>query len=419
MAGAMISNKPIRLAVIVSHPIQYYVPIYRWLAKQDDIEVKVFFTWHEGASEEFDRGFKKPFKWDIPLTQDYNFELAPNVSREPGTHHFKGLQNPDLVSRVEAWRPDAVHLTGYAYASHMKALWTLSRRGIPVLFRGDSHLLDGKGGPKWLLKKALLSWIFRRPAGFLYVGKANREYYEEFGVPERKLFYCPHAVEVQRFASPHDVWEQEAAAWRMELGIEDGRIVLLFAGKFEDKKRPVQLMRAVKEYADPNVMLVMVGDGGLGEEVRRLADSAPSRFRVLPFQNQQRMPSVYRLGNLLALPSAYAETWGLAVNEAMACGRPAFVSDKVGCAADLIKVGATGSIFRADDWGDFGEKLAGLLSEREELRAMGARAQAAAHLFDIPATAEALTRAVRHILESCRTNSVYAHTLSGSVNEEL
>jgi glycosyltransferase involved in cell wall biosynthesis len=70
----------------------------------------------------------------------------------------------------------------------------------------------------------------------------------------------------------------------------------------------------------------------------------------LEFQNQSVMPVVYRLGDALVLPSGYGETWGLAVNEAQACGRPSLVSDCVGCARDIVREGENGSVFRTDDW---------------------------------------------------------------------
>src|SRR5439155_17268814 len=347
----------IRLAIIVSHPIQYYVPLYRRLAKRKDVEIKVFFTWHGAESPILDQGFKREVAWDIPLRDGYEFEVVPNVSRKPGTHHFWGLQNPRLLSAVLEWQPDAVFLTGYAYASHLKAMHAFFTRSVPLLFRGDSHLLNQTGGLGWVVKRMVLHWIYRWSAACLYVGKHNRDYYRAFGVPEEKLFSCPHSIEVDRFANPSDELEIQATAWRTELGIKDNQVVLLFAGKFEDKKRPLALMRAVKDHDDSNVMLVMVGDGELGDQVRQIAQSAPDRFRVLPFQNQSRMPLVYRLGDLFVLPSVYNETWGLAVNEAIACGRPVLVSDMVGCAPDLVKPGRTGEIFHADDWGDFRGKL--------------------------------------------------------------
>jgi len=347
----------LRLAIIVSHPIQYYVPLYRRLAKRKDVEIKVFFTWHGAESPILDQGFKKEVAWDIPLRDGYEFEVVPNISRKPGTHHFWGLQNPRLLSAVLEWQPDAVFLTGYAYASHLKAMHAFFTRSVPLLFRGDSHLLNQTGGLHWVMKRMVLRRIYRWSAACLYVGKHNRDYYRAFGVPEEKLFSCPHSIEVDRFANPSDELEIQATAWRTELGIKDNHIVLLFAGKFEDKKRPLALMRAVKDHDDSNVMLVMVGDGELGDQVRQIAQSAPDRFRVLPFQNQSRMPLVYRLGDLFVLPSVYNETWGLAVNEAIACGRPVLVSDMVGCAPDLVKPGRTGEIFHADDWGDFRGKL--------------------------------------------------------------
>jgi glycosyltransferase involved in cell wall biosynthesis len=354
----------IKVAFIVSHPIQYYAPLYRRLEKRDDLAIKVFFTWHSGNKAVHDRGFGKEFAWDIPLTDGYDFESVPNTARTPGTHHFWGLRNPSLVQTVLDWKPDAVHVTGYAYASHLFALRALHQRGVPTLFRGDSHLLDGSGTSwRWMLKRSLLKAIFKWPSAFLFVGKANREYYRAFGVPESKLFYCPHSIETERFTHLEAEFERQAGVWRKEIGIGANQKVLLFAGKFEDKKRPLPLMRAMLDFPDKNVTLIMVGDGECGPEVRRLAEKYPERFRVLPFQNQSRMPLAYRLGDMIVLPSAYGETWGLAVNEAMACGRPILASDKVGCQKDVIQQGVNGDVFKTGDWADFRQKLAALFRE--------------------------------------------------------
>jgi len=330
----------IRLALVVSHPIQYYVPLYQRLARREDLEIRVFYTWHAAGHEVHDRGFGQAFAWDLPLTEGYDFELVPNVARDSGTHHFLGLRNPELQARVMAWRPDVVHVTGWAWSSHLRLLRALYRRGVPVLFRGDSHLLDGgTRGPRWWLKRALLRRVYSWPSAFLVVGRANRDYYRAFGVPEEKLIDCPHSIDVERFAEPAELLEREAAAWRRELGIGDERRVLLFAGKFEPKKQPVELARAFLAHAEEDWLLLMVGGGALEQELEALARSAPGRLRLLPFQNQSRMPLVYRLGDVFVLPSAWGETWGLAVNEALACGRPVVVSDRVGCAPDLVGEG--------------------------------------------------------------------------------
>jgi glycosyltransferase involved in cell wall biosynthesis len=354
------------------------------------VAIKVFYTWHDGQAAVEDRGFKTPVTWDIPLTEGYEFELIPNVSSDAGTHHFFGLRNPSLVRRVIAWRPDVVHITGWAWLSHLIALRAFKRRGIPTLFRGDSHLLDTRqSGSYWWLKRAFLRFVFSWPTAFLVTGTANRAYYEAFGVARDRLFPCPHSIDVDRFAEPADALEKESARWRLQLGIAQDHFVLLFAGKFEHKKRPLELMRAVLALANRKIVLVMVGSGELDVEVNTLAANDPDRFRVLPFQNQSRMPVVYRLGDMFVLPSAFGETWGLAVNEALACGRPVLVSDRVGCAADVIDA-SCGKIFSWVDPSSLTQALKEASADRNGLTEMSKMATVKARLFDITRTEAAL-----------------------------
>jgi glycosyltransferase involved in cell wall biosynthesis len=379
-----------RLAIVVSHPIQYYVPLYQQLAKRPNIDLKVFFTWHAGERSTFDPGFGRTVTWDIPLTDGYEFELVPNVSPDPGTHHFLGLQNPTLVERVYAWRPDVIHMTGWAWYSNVIAIRAFAKKGIPVMFRGDSHLLDRQtSGPKWWLKKNLLRRVYSLPAAFLVVGAANRAYYQAFGVAGDRLFPCPHSVDVRRFAEPSDELERQAAEWRQQLGIRKTCKVLLFAGKLERKKRPIELMRAVQSLNDRDLALIMVGDGELGSAVNDLVNANPERFKRLPFQNQRRMPVVYRLGDLFVLPSSHNETWGLGVNEAMACGRPVLVSDRVGCASDVVSP-SCGRIFASEDPNALIRSLAEITKDHGELASMGRAAGRRAWAFDIGVTESTL-----------------------------
>ena len=386
-----------RLAIIVSHPIQYYAPLYQRLASRDDISVKVFFTWHSAQRAVQDRGFKIPIAWDIPLTDGYDFELVPNISSDPGTHHFRGLQNPFLVDRVKAWGPDAVQVTGWAWQSHVLAMHAFSKIGLPSLFRGDSHLLDSRQqGARWRLKRAALKRVFSWPTGFLVTGAANRRYYEAFGVKPNRLFECTHSVDVARFAKPADRHEAQARIWRRDLQISDDKCVLLFSGKFEPRKKPIELMRTVQSVLDSSSLLIMVGDGELRGEVNAIAAGDPTRFRVLPFQNQSRMPVVYRLGDLFILPSEFGETWGLAVNEALACGRPVLVSDRVGCAHDVISP-STGRVFSWSDLSSLPRMLREMTLNQGELLDMRRSATERAWAFDVTLTEDALVAALHGV----------------------
>src|ERR1700761_8187295 len=97
-----------RLAIIVTHPIQYYAPVFKLLHQQKELEIMVFYTWGEKAKDKYDPGFGKNIKWDIPLLDDYPYQWIENVSSDPGTHHFRGMINPGLIKEIESWGADAL-----------------------------------------------------------------------------------------------------------------------------------------------------------------------------------------------------------------------------------------------------------------------------------------------------------------------
>lgn len=386
----------LRLAIIVSHPVQYYVPLYKALATRNDVEVKLFFTWHAGQKATYDQGFQQPIAWDIPLTDGYDWELVQNLSRNPGTHHFFGLRNPTLMSRIAQWRPDVVHITGWPYASHLLTMRACYKKGIPVIFRGDSHLLDGTGmWPKGFVKKEVLRRVFSWPSLCLYVGNANRQYYKHFGVEEARLAYCPHSIDVKKFTDYCGHFEAAASRWKRSLGLAEKKI-LLFAGKFEAKKQPLELIQAFEKLEDDSWALVMVGSGELEEEIKRKV-SGNRRYRVLPFANQSEMPVIYRLADVFILPSAWGETWGLSVNEALACARPVIVSEKVGCAAEVVEA-SCGWRFVGGEEGLI-DCLKTVTHSQDRFQAMREAAQSAAKKFDIRETEHTLLDAAVSLRE--------------------
>src|SRR5216684_1543258 len=274
-----------RLAIIISHPIQYYAPWFRFLAASGQLDLKVFYLWDGGVNLRPDAGFGIKIKWDIPLLEGYRYEFLPNRARNAGTAHVLGLKNPALAARVLAFNSGAVLLFGYNYLSLYRFLLSPLARKTPLLFRGDSHRLVPRPGLKQVLRKRWTRAVFSRFSAFLYVGQANRAYFSLHGVPDRKLFFCPHCVDNERFFSETRRARQAAVEWKKELGIEPSRRVVLYAGKFEAKKMPGDLIQAFKRAALKNTALVLVGDGKLGADLRKSA-SGDSNIVFAPFQNQ-------------------------------------------------------------------------------------------------------------------------------------
>ena len=361
-----------RLAILVSHPIQYYAPLFKTLAATGEVHVKVFYSWGEQSmGDKFDHGFGKKFNWDIPLLDGYEYEFLKNDSADPGVHHFRGIKNPDLISRVESFKPDAILVFGWSFVSHLKALRYFKNR-IPVYFRGDSTFLDATGGWKELIRTVFLRWVYSHVDLAFVVGKDNEEYYRRVGMKKSQLVYAPHAIDNDRFSEPDELYTRQALELRQSLAISETDFVFLFCGKLEEKKNPLLLLRAFKNLsAGENFHLVFTGEGPLKAS---LIDEAKGLEAVhfLPLQNQQLMPAVYRMGDVFVLPSqGPGETWGLAVNEAMASSRAVVVSNKCGCAADLLEEESNGFVFQSGNQDDLLSKLKRFAEDRTLAKKMG------------------------------------------------
>lgn len=341
-----------KLAIVTTHPIQYYAPWFKLLAQRQNIEVKVFYTWSQAAETVKDKTFGKTIKWDIPLLDGYTYEFIENIAQDPGTHHKNGIDCPKLIDKISHWKPDAVLIFGWYLKSHLKAMKFFKGK-IPVWFRGDSTLLDDKPGFKQVLRKYFLTYIYRFIDKAFYVGSQNKAYFKSMGLKDKQLILAPHAIDNERFNdSENKNYEALALDWRKELGYKPDDLVVLFAGKFESKKQPDFLLKTVqKANATLNqpLKLLLVGHGPLEEELNLLSKN-DSNIKFIPFQNQSKMPILYRLGNVFCLPSkGPGETWGLAVNEAMASSRPVIVSTRVGCASDVVKLDVNGYVFNYND----------------------------------------------------------------------
>jgi glycosyltransferase involved in cell wall biosynthesis len=327
-----------RIAILSSHPIQYNAPLFALLAKEPEIELMVFFTWGEQSmGAKFDPDFGKTIEWDIPLLEGYAYTFIQNTSKDPGSHHFKGIINPTLNQEIERWGADIVWVWGWAFDSHLKAMRFFKGK-IPVWFRGDSTLLDEPKGfsIKKLARRLFLKWVYRHVDKAFYVGTHNRAYYRKHGLKELQLVYAPHAIDNERFSDPTEEKSSMAAQWRLQLGCKESDTVLLFAGKMEQKKNPNFLIELSKKIVQKNIKFLMVGNGLLENKLKEQSENDP-RFVFLDFQNQSQMPILYRLANFFILPSiGPGETWGLGINEALASGTPVIASEMCGGCIDLI-----------------------------------------------------------------------------------
>ncbi|HTM99677.1 MAG TPA: glycosyltransferase family 4 protein [Pedobacter sp.] len=283
-----------------------------------------------------------------------------------------------MIDKITEFNPNAILVYGWSYKSHLKALRYFKGK-VPVWFRGDSNLLDEKPSLKKYLRRIFLTWVYRHIDKAFYVGKANKAYYKALGLKPQQLIFAPHAIDNDRFSQNR---LEEVKELKKSLNIKNEEILIVFAGKFEEKKDPEILLSAFEELDNNNVHLLFVGNGKLNQHLEAKANMRSSssinharvtnKVHFLDFQNQSQMPVIYQACDLFCLPSkGPGETWGLAVNEAMAAGKAILVSNKVGCAQDLVVNSLNGFIFEAENKSNLLTRLQELTSEKGNLMEMG------------------------------------------------
>ena len=375
----------VRLAYLVSHPIQYQTPLLRRLALEPDIDLTVFFGSDFSVRGYRDEGFGVDVKWDIPLLEGYRYEFLP-VVRDTGTEGLLSPISRGLTARL-AGSPgvppfDLLWVHGYATVNQMHGILAARALGIPILIRSDSSLRDRPRSPIKLAAKALFFRLLRTLVdGVLVTGTLNREYWRHYLGLEFPLFLLPYAVDNAWFQRQCHLAAATRPALVAELALEPGRPVILFASKLQTRKLCTDLITAYQRllangWPGPAPYLLIVGDG---EERAALEQQAAATgltgIRFCGFRNQSELPRFFDLATVFVLPSRH-EPWGLIVNEVMNAGKPVILSDDVGCQPDLVTDGVEGCVFPVGNVDALAEALRQVLGTPGLAEAMGARALA-------------------------------------------
>ena len=335
------SGNGLRLGILASHPIQYQAPVFRALAARCDLDV--FFAHRQSAQAQAQAGFGVAFDWDVDLLSGYRHRFLSNVARRPGVDHFRGCNTPEIADLIRDGRYDAFLVQGWHLQCFWQAVRACRRQGVPVMVRGDSHLGTPRARLKQWIKAAIYPALLRQFDACLYVGQRNREYLEHYGVPAERLFFAPHCIDNDAFAA--GAARVDRAARRAAPGLNESAKAVLFVGKLLERKRPLDLLRALAALRIRGVdaHAVFAGDGPLRDQLSNNARDLDVPAHFLGFRNQSQLPEAYTLADAMALPSEASETWGLVANEAVACGTPIVISKAAGCAPDLVDEDATGA----------------------------------------------------------------------------
>lgn len=357
-----------KISIFISHPIQYFAPLWQELARCPSLDLAVHYYSKVGLETALDSGFRQPVKWDIDLMSGYRSDFLPRrwPTMDDLDCSWKGLNSG--IRRCLDSGADVAYVSDYVHVNN----WVVSRicrsRGIPLMFFSDSnalYLADSRGPKAWL-KERIVRSFYRSVSVFLSPGDHNKEYLMHYGAPGDRIKWCSYPIDTARFHSSIASGYNRASV-RERFGVAQDAFVIAFSGKMVPHKRPQDLVEAIRMLGRKNVIALMIGSGELEGSL-----GGDSFIRRTGFVNQREMPAILFMADALVLPSSY-EPFGLVVTEAQCLGIPVILSDRCGCYGPhgVFRDNESGYLYPCGDVAALARCIARMMDDPAQTRRMG------------------------------------------------
>lgn len=372
-----------RVLVIHTHAVPYFVPSIRLLAREPGVEVRVLYGSKLGIDDTVDPTYGHAVQWKVPVLEGYDARFLERSGTRRPLDGFWSVWNPGFADAIDAFAPDVVWLQTYVYATPFFAHAYCRARRIPMVYRCESSLEhDRRIPPPFAKRAAKRAWLRTWLSGFdafLAVGSRNRAFYRAYGVPDERVFSSPYSVDNDFFRDGASMTDDERAALRRAHDIAPDATVFVFPARLVPFKRPEVVLDALGRMRGPRAAqshLVFAGDGEMEASLRdkTRALGLESRVRFLGFVDQADLPRIYGMSDVLVRADRITKgDWGLTVNEGCAAGLAIIGTDTVGACDDLLFEGDNGRYYRPGDPTSLAAVMDDLSADPARLRAMGRR----------------------------------------------
>jgi glycosyltransferase involved in cell wall biosynthesis len=330
-----------RLVILTEIIALYRIPVFNAVAEREEIDLHVIFFAENDSSLRNWRIYSDEIR--------FSYEVLPSWRQRLGKYNI--LVNRSVGSALRHARPDVILCGGYNYLASWQALRWAKRNHVQFLLWCESTSHDRRG--RHSLVESFKQNFFGKCDGFVVPGKSAFNYVLQMssektpvgGSPSRttpglsrRIFVAPNSVDIRLFSEAEKIARAAAGRLRGELGLPER--YFLFVGRLVKAKGVLDLLNAyagLRSELRAQVGLVFVGDGPLRAELESSTRCIfPGAAHFPGFVHRDELAAYYTLAECLVLPT-HSDTWGMVVNEAMACGLPVICTDVAGCAADLVK----------------------------------------------------------------------------------
>jgi glycosyltransferase involved in cell wall biosynthesis len=361
-----------KIALVVSHPIQHFCPQYESFAKIDGVEFKVFFASALGYKKYFDKNFQREVSWANVNLHGFNHTFLNGDVALPSD---KNLDTPSLDGELASFKPHLLIVYGYFQKFQRRAHRWASGNEVPIAYISDSELRQKRSSWKQLLKYFFLKRYFSSISYFLSVGDANEQFYKYYGVSEDRIVRMHFPIDVVFYRKAFQDRDILRKAVREKYNISENEIVLAVVGKLVPWKNQDHIIQAMQVLEDKgNIFkLLVIGSGEKQEEWARYAKSLKTSQAIfVGFVPPEQLPSYYAACDIYVHPASI-EPHSIAISEAIYMGCPIIVSDRSGSHGpnDDVQEGANGFVYPFGDINALANAIKNLAENKERRSMLG------------------------------------------------
>ncbi len=347
--------------------------MYKALASDRRLTLKVFFASTDGLNSYHDPGFDHEVRWDDDMVGGFDHQFLPGAEH---TRHASGsIRNGSLVTALAEFEPTIVQVYGLFHGISRTAITWAKRRRRRVFYIADSEVREPLTLLSAVRKRLTLPIAFSLIDRFLTIGDCNEAYYRKYGVPEAKFTRCPYPVDTRAFAGAVANTGALRRIVRARHSIGADSVVGICVSKLTTRKKVDDAIEAFVIAASRTTIesaLIVVGDGERREALKVLSNShANKTIRLTGYVPVADLPAYYCAADFLVHPSSH-DPHPLAVSEAITCGLPVIVSDRVGSVGptDDVQIGRNGIEYPFGNVSRLADAIAHLVGDRELRREM-------------------------------------------------
>jgi glycosyltransferase involved in cell wall biosynthesis len=365
--ASLVKKQKIRVALVVSHPIQHFCPQYASFANNAGIELHVFFGSRLGLNKYYDPQFKKEIAWDnLGLDRFPHTFLNGEVVLPSGA----SLDAPSLDSQLAAFQPDVVIVYGYFQKLSRRAHKWAKKNGVSLGYISDSERRHRRNKLTEFAKYLPVRKYFSGIHYFLSVGDANEAFYQSYGVPAYKIVRMHFPIDVLQYEGAFRLKEVSRREIRTKYEIGFEAMVVLVVGKLVVWKNQDHIIEAMRVLEAEGVYchLLVAGSGG---EMEKWQEKAlllqKSKVHFVGFVSPVDLPAYYAAADIYVHPAA-KEPHSIAISEAIYMGCPIIVSDLNGSygPSDDVQIDVNGFVYRWGDIADLAERIKALATDAEK-----------------------------------------------------